>query len=99
LDTSVISHLDQKDAPALMAETHRLWERIKADEFEVVISDVAVAEISKCKEPKKSTLFEYVGQIKYTAVDTADNDKVNAITGHLIALVSCVQKALTIAST
>ncbi|MDR1581452.1 MAG: hypothetical protein LBS35_13935 [Synergistaceae bacterium] len=34
LDTSVISYLDQQDAPALMAETHRLWEKIKAGEQE-----------------------------------------------------------------
>ena len=40
LDTSVISYLDQQDFPERMAETHKLWEKIKDGEFVAVISDV-----------------------------------------------------------
>lgn len=29
LDTSVISYLDQQDAPERMAETHEIWEAFK----------------------------------------------------------------------
>jgi hypothetical protein len=37
LDTSVISYLDQQDAPERMADTHVLWNRIKAGAYEAVI--------------------------------------------------------------
>jgi predicted nucleic acid-binding protein len=40
LDSSVISLLDQKDSPERMAYSHKLWDKIKAGKFEVVISDV-----------------------------------------------------------
>jgi predicted nucleic acid-binding protein len=68
LDTSVISHLDQQDAPALMAETHRLWEKIKAGEFDVVISSVDEAEIDDCEELKRNTLKGYLNEIRYTLI-------------------------------
>jgi predicted nucleic acid-binding protein len=68
LDTSVISHLDQQDAPERMAETHRLWKKIKAGEFEVVISSVVDAEIDDCEESKKDTLKGYLEEIEYTSV-------------------------------
>jgi predicted nucleic acid-binding protein len=68
LDTSVISHLDQQDAPVLMAETHRLWEKIKAGEFDVVISSVDEAEIDDCEELKRNTLKRYLNEIRYTLI-------------------------------
>ena len=37
LDTSVISHLYQLDAPEKMAETKALWEKFKNDEFDVCL--------------------------------------------------------------
>jgi predicted nucleic acid-binding protein len=72
LDTSVISYLDQQDAPERMAETHKLWEKIRAGEFEVVLSDVTVREINNCPENKKTVLLGYLKQIKYETV-VADN--------------------------
>ena len=57
LETSAISYLDQPERGDKAVDSHRLWEKIKAGEFEVAISDVAVAEITKCDEHKRSTLF------------------------------------------
>jgi predicted nucleic acid-binding protein len=69
LDTSVISHLDQQDAPALMAETHRLWDMVKAGKYRAVISNVVVNEINRCKEDKRNTLFGYLAEINYSLVN------------------------------
>jgi predicted nucleic acid-binding protein len=93
LDTSVISYLDQQDAPERMAETHVFWERIKAGDFDVVLSDVTVAEIMKCETSKSDTLFNYLGQIKYTAVEAESNDKVNEIASQFVNLGILRQKS------
>jgi predicted nucleic acid-binding protein len=53
LDTSVISHLDQKEKPERMAESHKLWDMIKAGKFEVVISDVTITELKDNKDDTK----------------------------------------------
>jgi predicted nucleic acid-binding protein len=65
LDTSVISYLDQQDAPERMAETHRLWELIKAGKYDVIISKVVVDEINRCGEVKRNILFSYLAEIRY----------------------------------
>jgi predicted nucleic acid-binding protein len=70
LDTTIISYLDQKERPERMAETHRLWEKIKTGEFEVVISDIDIAEINGCSEAKRTKLYEYLSQINYTLVNS-----------------------------
>jgi predicted nucleic acid-binding protein len=72
LDMSVISHLDQMDAPELMAETHRLWEKIKAGAFDVVISSVVIGEINRCEESKKNILVSYLKEIDYGVVEIDD---------------------------
>ena len=68
-DTSVISHLDQKDAPEKMADTHCLWERVKVGAFEVFLSNVVFEELLDCAPEKRSTLTEYLARIEYTRVD------------------------------
>jgi predicted nucleic acid-binding protein len=68
LDTSIISYLDQGDAPEKMAETHRLWDQIKAGTYIVVISDIDIIEIDSCEEEKKNTLRNYLAQIKYELI-------------------------------
>ncbi|MDR0539451.1 MAG: PIN domain nuclease, partial [Spirochaetaceae bacterium] len=60
LDTSVISYLDQTDSPEKMAETRLFWEKLKAGEFEIVISDVVNEEIENCDEQKREVLFDYL---------------------------------------
>jgi len=72
LDTTVISYLDQQDAPERMAETHLLWDKIKAGDFEVVISDVTTREVDDCAKEKRDTLIDYLKQIKHTIIAVDD---------------------------
>lgn len=65
LDTSVISHLCQIDAPEKMSETLLLWDKFKKDNFDIYISDVTIDEIDGCQEDKKVKLFDYLRQINY----------------------------------
>ena len=63
LDTTVISYLDQPERGEQYADSHRLWEKIKAGMFDVYLSEVTTAEVNDCKEPKKSILFGYLDQM------------------------------------
>ena len=72
LDTSVISHLDAPDVPDREADTKRLWERVKAGEFEVFISPVDVLELDACPEPKRSALAKWLQSIPYTLLQQTD---------------------------
>ncbi len=65
LDTSVISHLDAHDTPEKMVDTLALWEDIKDNKFEVIISDVTFGELAQCNEPKASLLSKFIDQIEY----------------------------------
>ena len=68
LETSAISYLDQPERGDQSADSHRLWEKIKAGEFEVVISNVVEAEIGDCDEPKRDVLNGYLDEIEYSTV-------------------------------
>ncbi|MDR1481859.1 MAG: hypothetical protein LBI74_04470 [Synergistaceae bacterium] len=93
LDTSVISHLDQQDAPALMAETHKLWDKIKAGEYEAVISDVDFIEIGKCNEAKRNTLLDYLKEIECTVVEVQGDEQATEIANQIISLGILRQKS------
>jgi predicted nucleic acid-binding protein len=73
LDTSVISYLDQQDTLERMADTLKLWERIKAGEFEVMLSSVTETEIDACSETKKSVLKKYLEEIEYSVIKINDS--------------------------
>jgi predicted nucleic acid-binding protein len=72
LDTTIISYLDQKEKPERMAETHILWDKIKNGEFDVVISDIDIAEINGCNEEKRNNLYKYLSQINYTLINSEE---------------------------
>lgn len=72
LDTSVISYLDQKDAPEKMEQTQELWKILKMGKYEVVISDMVIDEINRCEKNKSDLLFFYLSQINYTKVETTE---------------------------
>ena len=65
-DSSVVSHLDQHDAPEKMVDTHRLWERVKAGEYELFLSPVVMIELDGCAEPKRSALLSLLAEADYT---------------------------------
>lgn len=68
LDTSVISYLEQEDAPERMQETRDLWEKVVAGEYEIILSDIALMEVNNCPEPKRTKLQTYIKQIDYKNV-------------------------------
>lgn len=65
LDTSIISYLDQQDMPDRMRETKKMWEILKSEKFEVLISDLVLTEINECNEEKKQILLTYLNEIDY----------------------------------
>lgn len=69
LDTSVISYLDQKDAPERMRETHKLWNDFIKGKYEVCLSQLTLDEVGKCEEPKRNTLYDYISDIDYTKLE------------------------------
>ena len=76
LDTSIISYLHQEDAPEKTQETRELWEQFKhRQDIEIIISDLAVREIYQCKEPKRSLMFNELGQMHYILIKTTDEEK------------------------
>jgi predicted nucleic acid-binding protein len=73
LDTSVISHLDAPETPGKMKDTLRLWEKIQAGVYEVVLSEVVFTELARCREPKFSHLMSLVGRIKHVRLEPSDD--------------------------
>lgn len=73
LDTSVISHLLQEDAPEKMADTRQLWEMFCSNKYDVYLSTVTLEELKGCSEPKQGQLFDYLGQIDYTLIQINNN--------------------------
>ena len=84
IDTSVIGYLDQHDDPDLMADTHMLWEQIKDGFYNVVLSDVSMAEIDACHEEKRETLYGYLSEIFYTLVEV--DERTLEVAGRFIDL-------------
>lgn len=77
LDTSVISHLEQEDVPEKMEQTRQVWKILQTGKYDVVISDLVLAEINECKEPKRSILKEYLSKINYDRLDiTEETEKI-----------------------
>ena len=75
LDTSAIGYLDEneekyiKDKEAMLA----LWDRVKKNEFEVVISELTLDEISANQNADKlKILMDYLSQIEYHIVKTGN---------------------------
>jgi predicted nucleic acid-binding protein len=68
LDTSVISHLESEDTPEKMQDTVAFWQELIRGQYIVTISDLTIAELSKCPEPKRTLLFEHLSVINYVEV-------------------------------
>jgi predicted nucleic acid-binding protein len=72
LDTSAVSHLDAPDAPDKTQETLALWDTIITGAFDVFVSDVTIEELEHCEEPKKSRLYEFLGNIDITRIEETE---------------------------
>ncbi|MBQ3687949.1 MAG: type II toxin-antitoxin system VapC family toxin [Treponema sp.] len=70
LDTSVISYLEQKDAPEQMQITRNVWDTFKSGKYDIYISDVVIRELSKCSDSqKRALLLSHLDEIDYKLVD------------------------------
>ena len=66
LDTSVLSYLKQEDSPDRMESTLQFWEELKTREDLIIyLSDVTLAEVSDCYEPKRSFMMNKLKEIKF----------------------------------
>jgi len=68
LDTSVISHLVAEETPEKMQDTIDLWQELIRGQYIVTISDLTIAELTQCPEPKRTLLFEHLSAIDYVTV-------------------------------
>jgi predicted nucleic acid-binding protein len=66
LDTSVISHLDHAETQEKFDITHRFWEDVKNDVYDVYMSSLVLYEIDQCKQEKRDLLRSYLNEIQYT---------------------------------
>ena len=73
LDTSIISFLKAEDSPEKMQDTVILWNNIKNNVYDVVISDLTIEELEKCLEPKRSYMFEKLKEIEMTVLKIENN--------------------------
>ena len=72
LDTSVVSHLWQLDAPEKMQEALGLWGEFKKGKFDVYLSQVTIEEINACTEEKKQKLSKYLNEIKFIILNLSE---------------------------
>lgn len=72
LDTSVISYLQQEDAPERMKDTLALWTQFEDGKYDICLSQVTLDEVGECREPKRTVLYEYLSRISYTKLEITD---------------------------
>ena len=73
LDTSVISYLEQSDAPEKQEITRTIWQILKKGEYDIFISNVVIRELLECSnEAKRNTLINHLSEITYTLVDVTE---------------------------
>lgn len=65
LDTSAVSHLDQRDAPEKMGDTLRFWARAERGDFDMCLSQTTLDEVERCPEPKRGVLRGHLEDIAY----------------------------------
>ena len=82
LDTSVISYLDQQDMPNRMKETQEVWQILKNDKYEVIISSIALEEIGECQDEKLQILIDYLSELDY--IDYEVNEETEELSNEII---------------
>jgi predicted nucleic acid-binding protein len=51
-DTTIPNYLFADDSPDRMEWTRRLWEKCRAGDYEICLSDIFFKELEPCPEPK-----------------------------------------------
>jgi predicted nucleic acid-binding protein len=71
IETSFISYLDAPEHINQMVDTLQLWEQMQAGKHEVVVSEQVMAELEKCREPKRTFMFNELRKIEYDLISCA----------------------------
>ena len=78
LDTSAIGYLDEQTSPTEMNDMQVLWDEIKHDKYDVVLSEVTLVELNAIKnEEKVEILTDFLSEIHYELIEV--NDEVEAV--------------------
>ena len=72
LDTSVISHLMAYDAPEKQNDTLKLWEELKENEYEIIVSPVTYEELSRCEDDLSDKLVLSLNELETTYVEESE---------------------------
>lgn len=91
LDTSVISYLQQEDAPERMKDTLELWKDFVKGKYDICLSRITLDEIAKCPEPKRSLMYDYLSDIDYTRLEI--NQEVLELAQRIIDMNILTQKS------
>ena len=75
LDTSAISHLEQPEKPSEQAYSIEMFERIKAGDFMVCLSNVVFDEINDCSPERRSALLQHISRITFEDIPIIDTIK------------------------
>lgn len=71
-DTSIVSYLQQEDAPDKMATTMKLWHILKQSHYEIYLSNMTLFEVNKCSDFKRLYLNKKLKEIEYTLINIDD---------------------------
>ena len=65
--------MKQEDSPEKTEITNNFWEKLKSrDDVDVYMSDVTIAELYKCHEPKLSFMKQKVRELDFTLLEKDD---------------------------
>jgi len=74
LDTSVISYLEQEDAPDKMAITKNAWKLFIKGDYDLYISNLVIYELNKCKDSqKRDKLVSHLKEIQFSLVNVVED--------------------------
>ena len=67
LDTSVISYLEQEDAPERMSDTRQLWQDFmcRPDLYDVYLSELTIRELQQAPKIKALLFLNHIQEVSY----------------------------------
>jgi len=74
LDTSAIGYLDEQSSPKEMIDMQVLWDEIRHEKYDVMLSEVTLAELNASKNVEKvEALSGFLNEIQYKIIKVNDN--------------------------
>jgi predicted nucleic acid-binding protein len=78
VDTSVIKHLNAQSMLSNMKDTLKLWQDFIDGKYDIVISDLAMTEVSRCPETNRTFLYSKLAEVKFEEVKQNTDSKIFA---------------------